>query len=67
MSSYDIAKYTGVSRRKIDHVLATFKRKGTVNVHKTLKPHTHQSLCDEDIQVCSETNVVTFPDEFMAS
>lgn len=60
MSSYDIAKYTGVGWWKIDQVLETFKQHGTVDIRKNLKPHTHRNLCDKDIEVCSRTKCIRF-------
>jgi transposase len=53
MSREDIAMYTGVSERKVDDVLSTFNRDGTVKVYTRQTSHTYRSLCDEDVQVSS--------------
>jgi hypothetical protein len=52
MSREDIAMYTSVSQRKIDSILSTFNKYGTVKANVRQKPHTYTSLCDDDIQVC---------------
>jgi hypothetical protein len=52
MSREDIAMYTGISQRKIDNVLSTFNKYGSVKTTTRQKPHTYASLCDDDIQVC---------------
>jgi transposase len=51
MSREDIAMYTGVSQRKVNDVLSTFNKDGTVKVYTRQKRHTYSSLCDEDVQV----------------
>jgi DNA-binding transcriptional regulator LsrR (DeoR family) len=51
MSREDIAMYTGVSRRKVDDVMSTFDKNGTVEVYTRPKPLTYSSLCDDDVQV----------------
>ncbi len=53
MSWEDIAMYTGVSERKINDVLSTFNKEGTVKVHTRQKRSTYSSLCDANIQVSS--------------
>jgi DNA-binding transcriptional regulator LsrR (DeoR family) len=52
MSREDIAMYTDVSERKINDVLSTFNKEGTVKVYTRPKRSTY-SLCDDDIQVSS--------------
>lgn len=52
MSREDIGMYTGVSQRKIDNVLSTFNKYGTIKTTIRQRPHTYSSLCDDDIQVC---------------
>jgi hypothetical protein len=47
----DIAMYTGVSQRKVNDVISTFNKDGSVKVYTRQKPHTYSSLCDEDVQV----------------
>ena len=51
MSREDIPMYTGISHRKVDSVLSTFNKYGTVKPTACQKPHTYTSLCDEDVQV----------------
>ena len=51
MSREDIAMYTGISHRKIDNVLSTFNKYGSVKTTIRKKPHTYASLCDDDVQV----------------
>jgi DNA-binding transcriptional regulator LsrR (DeoR family) len=51
MSREDIAMYTGVSQRKIDKVLSTFNKEGTVKATTSQRPHVYASLCDDDVQV----------------
>ena len=53
MSREDIAMYTDVSLRKVNDVLSTFNKEGTVKVYTRQKPDTYTSLCDEDVQVSS--------------
>ena len=53
MSREDIAMYTGVSQRKVNDVMSTFNKDGTVKVYTRQKPHTYSSLCDDDVQVSS--------------
>lgn len=52
MPREDIAMYTGVSQHKINKVLSTFNKEGTVKAATSQKPHTYASLCDDDVQVC---------------
>jgi hypothetical protein len=47
----DIAMYTGVSQRKVDDVISSFNKVGTVKVYSRQKRHTYSSLCDDDVQV----------------
>jgi DNA-binding transcriptional regulator LsrR (DeoR family) len=51
MSREDVAMYTGVSQRKVNAVMSTFNKDGTVKVYTRQKPHTYSSLCEDDIQV----------------
>ena len=51
MSREDIAMYTGVSHRKIDNILSTFNKSGSVKTNTRQKVHAYRSLCDEDVQV----------------
>jgi hypothetical protein len=51
MSWEDIAMYTGVSQRKVNDVMSTFNKEGTVKVYARQKPHTYSSLCEDDVQV----------------
>jgi transposase len=53
MSREDIAMYTGVSERKVNSVMSTFNKDGTVKVYTHQKPRTYSSLCDDDVQVSS--------------
>jgi len=72
MSREDIAMYTGVSERKVNDVMSTFNRDGTVKVYTRQRPHTYSSLCDDDVQVSScypcaqwlsqHNNTAPFPD-----
>jgi DNA-binding transcriptional regulator LsrR (DeoR family) len=52
MSRENVAMYTGVSLRKINNILSTFNKSGTVKATIRQRPHTYASLCDDDIQVC---------------
>jgi hypothetical protein len=51
MSREDIAMYTGVSQRKVNDVISTFNKDGTVKVYTRQKPHTYASLREDDVQV----------------
>jgi transposase len=51
MSRENIAMYTGISHRKIDSILSTFNKHGTVKSTTRQKRHTYASLCDDDIEV----------------
>jgi transposase len=53
MSREDIAMYTGVSLRKVNDVMSTFNKEGTVKVYTRQKPHTYSILCENDVQVSS--------------
>lgn len=51
MSREDIAMYTGISHRKVNNILSTFNKYGSVKSTTRQKPHVYTSLCDNDIQV----------------
>jgi DNA-binding transcriptional regulator LsrR (DeoR family) len=51
MSQEDVAMYTGVSQHKVNVMMSTFNKDGTVKVYTCQKPHTYLSLCEDDIQV----------------
>jgi transposase len=53
LSREDIATYTNVSLRKVNDVLSTFNKEGTVKVYTRQKPDTYSSLSEEDIRVGS--------------
>jgi hypothetical protein len=53
MSREDIAMYTDVSLRKVNDVLSTFNKEGTVKVYTRQKLDTYSSLSEEDVQVGS--------------
>ena len=53
MSREDIAVYTDVSLRKVNDVLSTFNKEGTVKVYSSQKQNTNSSLSEEDIYVGS--------------
>ncbi|KAH9956892.1 hypothetical protein BC827DRAFT_732515 [Russula dissimulans] len=49
MDPFTIAMYTGVSRHKVDQILTTFRRTGSVEVRQNTQVCKRRSLCDEDI------------------
>jgi DNA-binding transcriptional regulator LsrR (DeoR family) len=51
MSQEDVAMYIGVSQCKVNAVMSTFNKDGTVKVYTCQKPYTYSSLCKDDVQV----------------
>src|SRR5882757_8081263 len=51
MEPFTIAMYTGVSRRKVNQILATFQHTGSVEVHRNTRVYKHCTICDEDVSV----------------
>ena len=51
MSARTIAMYTGVSKRKVEQVLSTFRDNGTVEVRPGARGKGYHKLCDQDVQV----------------
>jgi len=51
MEPFTIAMYTGVSRHKVNQILATFRHTGSVEVHRNTRVYKHCTICDEDVSV----------------